>query len=82
MLTAAIEAPKISFATFAMNSLSASRQTKRCCCYVTYAQKIGLHCRKFHHALGHSTQPTYALRARRVRIAANVAKLAELLRKS
>jgi hypothetical protein len=44
MVTAAIAAPKISFETFAMNFFSASGY------FVFDAQKIGLHCRKFHHA--------------------------------
>jgi hypothetical protein len=42
MLAAAIAAPKISFETFAMISSAKS--------FVIDAQKIGLRCRKFHHA--------------------------------
>jgi hypothetical protein len=45
MLAAAIAAPKISFAIFAMISSSAVTIM-----LVIQAQKIGLRCRKFHHA--------------------------------
>ena len=69
MLAAAITAPKITFDTFAMISFSAM---------FIDTQKNGLHRRKFHHSiLSTMQQSCIACEARR--IAANIAKLPELL---
>jgi hypothetical protein len=66
MLAAAIAAPKISFDTFAMTFFSAFN-----------ARRIGLHPHKFHHTLLSMMQSRVADGRR---IAANTAKLPELLR--
>jgi hypothetical protein len=57
--------------SFAMISFSASGETRRC------FGKIGLHCRKFHHAFLSTMQSCIVCEARR--IAVNLAKLPELL---
>jgi hypothetical protein len=76
MLAAAIAAPKISFETLGMIP---SPRVGNKMMLVIDAEKIGLHRRKFHHSLLSIMRSCIAREARR--IAANIAKLPELLRK-